>query len=135
VARPLILALILGACATAAPPREVVSLVTGAERDKLLPGTWTILDGSNTVMKISADGDKISVDAWSTDEKVRYAISDVSWDGETLKLEMTYPKTGFQSRSELVLVDANTLEGKGIGAGYQVHEIWRRVAQGVIVSP
>jgi hypothetical protein len=134
VARALIL-LILSACAAAPRPPEVASAVAGTDRDRLLPGTWAILDGSSTIMKITAEGDRISVDAWSTDENVRYTISDVSWDGETLKVEMTYPKTGFQSRSELVLADPNTLEGKGTGAGYQVHEVWRRVAQGMVPGP
>jgi hypothetical protein len=90
-------------------------------------GVWGIEDGSNTVMEIVTATGVPHVDAWASDDKTAFEVSDVSWDGHRLHLRFTYARTHFTSTSDLELVDPQTLEGEGSGVGYRAHEIWRRV--------
>jgi len=120
--------LALGACAA---PRGVgVTFVKPAPpvagATPPVVGVWQVDDDSRTLMEVSDDSGAVRVRAWTPDDNVAYDVSDVSWNGNHLKATFTYPRTKFTTKSDLELVDENTLEGPVTG-GYEGYETWRRV--------
>jgi hypothetical protein len=116
--------LALSACASLSarpaerPPPEAVS------------GYWEDADGSGVVMQIALVEGVPSIDAWSVktaagDPEVHFEVADVSWDGRRLQATFTYPPTKTVTRSDLVLVNADRLEGM-VSGPYQAKEVWVR---------
>lgn len=126
--RALALVLLLSACG-AAREGVVFTKPTAQQAPGDAPavvGRWQVDDDSHAIMEVSADGGSVRVRAYTPDENVDFAVADVSWDGKRLKATFTYPPTGFVTKSDLELVDDNTLEGP-VEGGYQGFETWKRL--------
>ncbi|HKA89926.1 MAG TPA: hypothetical protein VKE22_19830 [Haliangiales bacterium] len=116
-----------GACA--APSRAGLQFVQPAPYAGLalaVVGTWQVDDDSRTMMEVIDEGGAIRVRAWTPDDNVAYEVTEVSYAANHLKATFTYPTTKFVTKSDLELVDENTLEGPVTGA-YEGYERWRRV--------
>ena len=126
--RGVTLVLLLSACAAAREgvvfTKPTALQVPGAP--PVVVGNWQVDDDSHTIMEVTADAGSVRVRAYTPDEHVDFAVADVSWDGKRLKATFTYPPTGFVTKSDLELVDENTLEGP-VEGGYQGFETWKRV--------
>ncbi len=127
VTRALLL-LLVGACA--APNLAGLKFVQPAPPvaggAPVVVGVWQVDDDSRTLMEVTDDGGAIRVRAWTPDDNVAYDVSAVSFAANRLKATFTYPPTKFITKSDLEVVDENTLEGPVTGA-YEGYERWRRV--------
>jgi hypothetical protein len=98
-------------------------------------GLWQLADGSGVVMQIALVEGVPHVDAWApstaSEARTPFTVSEVAWDGALRHLgaTFTYPTTHTVTRSELVLVNADRLEGEVTGP-YHGHETWVRLPPG-----
>ena len=92
-------------------------------------GLWELADGAGIRMQIALVEGVPHVDAWSvasaTDPEVHFVISDVSWVDRRLQATFVYPPSQTSTRSDLVLVNTDRLEGTVSGA-YDGRETWVR---------
>jgi hypothetical protein len=97
-------------------------------------GLWEIGDGSGILMQIALVEGVPQIDAWSpstaTEAEVHFTISDVAWDGRHLLATFSYPPSKTTTRSDLMLVNADRLEGTVSGA-YSGKETWVRTVKTV----
>jgi hypothetical protein len=98
-------------------------------------GFWELADGSHIVMQVAIISGVPQIDAWSMSSTgagdTHFVISDASWDGKRLAATFTYPPSKTTTRSELVLVNIDRLEGKVTGA-YSGPETWVRTTPNLI---
>ena len=75
-------------------------------QDFPMDGKWMVLDhfGEKSLEFVfERAGDRIRVEMWSVSEEERepFEVSDVRWDGETLRFRSRYPETGHEGSSEV----------------------------------
>ncbi len=103
-------------------PAVVFVLATGcntmqtrqAGQEASMAGTWYLTD-SNAKFRISNNNGVISIKGWDSSAGKKFEISDVSWDGTTLKFTSYMPITKWTVINTLRVVDNETLEGQRSG--------------------
>lgn len=100
-------------------------------------GLWELGDGSGILMQIALVEGTPQIDAWSpaspTAPEARFTVGDIAWDGRRLQATFTYPPSKTTTRSDLVLVNADRLEGTVSGA-YSGKETWVRTVKTLITK-
>lgn len=98
-------------------------------------GLWELGDGSGILMQIALVEGTPQIDAWSpasaTEPEAHFNVGDIAWDGRRLQATFTYPPSKTTTRSDLVLVNADRLEGTVSGA-YAGKETWVRTVKALI---
>ncbi len=89
-----------------------------------ISGEWQVVDSSSRFKISFVDGD-IRIEGWDSNDRERFRISNVEWDGTRLRGTFVMPSTGHTTYSDLLLIDRNTLKGsyKGDASG---EEVWKR---------
>ena len=100
-------------------------------------GFWELADGSRVVMQVALISGTPQIDAWSISPSggpdAHFTVSDATWDGKRLAATFTFPPSQTVTRSELVLVNTDRLEGKVTGA-YSGPETWVRATPDLLMK-
>lgn len=95
------------------------------ESNNPLVGTWQASEeDSSAVFVISMQGRDLCVTGYDKSDGEAFVISNVNWDGKTLRFESVMPSTGYYAKHSLRMLP---------GSGQMEHELtvvetWKKIA-------
>ena len=89
-----------------------------------ISGKWQVIDSNARFIITFIDG-VIHIEGWDSSDGENFKISNLKWNGKSLKCTFKMPSTGKTRHSNLLLIDKNILKGNYEG-DVSGEEIWKR---------
>lgn len=89
-----------------------------------LVGVWYFTD-STAKMRISAQGSQIAIDGWDSSDGEKFIISDIHFDGKTLRFTTLMPSTNWLVYNDCLVISNKEMQLSRSGASSQSSRMFK----------